>query len=110
MSIRARSRYQNRGGCGSNTSRRRRTLIVSDGRTVAIQNTKLKTVDRYPLTDTPLDLVLGDNVDLANDKSVVGVVHDGDSLVVKARSHSSRAQGNIAMVFAERGLSFASGP
>jgi outer membrane lipoprotein-sorting protein len=77
------------------------TLIVSDGRTVAIQNTKLKTIDRYPLTDTPLDLVLGDNVDLANDKSVVGIVHDGDSLVVKARSHSSRTQGNISMVFAE---------
>ncbi len=40
------------------------TLVVSDGDTVAIKNNKLKTVDRYPLTDTPLDLILSDKIDL----------------------------------------------
>ena len=37
-------------------------LVVSDGDTVAVKNTKLRTVDRYPLTDTPLDLLLGDDL------------------------------------------------
>ena len=33
------------------------TLIVSDGRTVAVVNSQLKTLDSYPLNQTPLDLI-----------------------------------------------------
>lgn len=76
------------------------SLIVSDGKTVAVQNMRLKTVDRYSLSDTPLDIILGDNVDLLHDHSITGVERQQDALVVHARSRGSNAQGNIALVFA----------
>jgi outer membrane lipoprotein-sorting protein len=80
------------------------TLIVSDGKTVAVENSRLKTVDRYSLSDTPLDIILGDKIDLLNDHSITGVEHQQDALVVRARSRGSNAQGNIALVFAEPNL------
>ena len=80
------------------------TLIVSDGETVAIQNPKLKTIDKYPLSQTPLDLILGDKIDLLHNHSIVGVDRKKDAFVVKARSRGGKTQGNISLVFAEPGL------
>ena len=80
------------------------TLIVSDGETVAIQNPKLKTIDKYPLSQTPLDLILGDKIDLLHNHSIVGVDRQKDQFVVKARSRGGKTQGNISLVFAEPGL------
>ena len=80
------------------------TLIVSDGSTVAVENTKLNTTDHYPLWTTPLDLILNDDLDLKHKSEVVGVEHQEGQLVVDARSHSRRANGNITLVFAEPGL------
>jgi outer membrane lipoprotein-sorting protein len=80
------------------------TLIVSDGKTVAVQNAQLKTVDPYSLSDTPLNIILGDKIDLLNDHSITGVEHQQDALIVHARSRGSNAQGNISLVFAEPNL------
>jgi outer membrane lipoprotein-sorting protein len=80
------------------------TLIVSDGSTVGILNPKLKTVDKYPLSQTPLDLILGDKIDLVHDHSIVGVDRQKDQFVIRARSRGGQRQGNISLVFAEPGL------
>jgi outer membrane lipoprotein-sorting protein len=80
------------------------TLIVSDGRTVAVQNAKLRTFDRYPLDQTPLGLILGDDVDLAHSHEIVGVSRQPDAFVIKARSRGGRAGGNITITFSEPGL------
>lgn len=80
------------------------TLIVSDGTTVAVKNTKLNTVDRYPLVSTPLDLVLSDKLDLKTDKAVTGVSHEGGSIIVKAKSTDEKVQGTITLVFSDPGL------
>lgn len=80
------------------------TLIVSDGRWVAVQNTKLDTSDRYALWTTPLDLILGDDIDLRDDSEIVGVEEQNSQLIVEARSHSGRVNGNITLVFSEPGL------
>lgn len=77
------------------------TLIVSDGKTVAVANTQLKTIDSYPLDQTPLDLILGDSIDLADSHEIVGVARQQDSFIVKARSRGGRAQGNITLTFSE---------
>lgn len=37
-------------------------LIVSDGVTIAVANNKLRTVDRYPLVDNPLNIILRENM------------------------------------------------
>ncbi|HVU20065.1 MAG TPA: outer membrane lipoprotein carrier protein LolA [Rhizomicrobium sp.] len=79
-------------------------LIVSDGKTVAVENSRLRTVDRYSLSDTPLEIILGDKIDLLNDHSITGVERQQDALIVHARSRGSNAQGNISLVFAEPNL------
>ena len=77
------------------------TLIVSDGSTVAVINKKLNTTDRYPIWTTPLSLILSDNIDLKKNPAIIGLAHQDGQLVVNARSHSSRATGNITLVFSE---------
>ena len=79
-------------------------LIVSDGDTVAIRNAKLNTVDRYPLTDTPLDLILGDKIDLNSNLAITGMAEDQSAIVIHARSQSSHAQGDISIAFAKQPL------
>ncbi len=79
-------------------------LIVSDGTTVFVRNSRLHTVDHYSLADTPLQLVLGNDIDLKRRAEIVGVEHQKNALVISARSHSSRAQGNISLVFSEPDL------
>lgn len=79
-------------------------LIVSDGRTVAVSNSKLKTVDRYPLSSTPLDLILSANVDLRHDSSIVAVAHQGGNLLVEGRTSRNRSKPNIAITFTESPL------
>src|SRR5262249_28652211 len=79
-------------------------LIVSDGNTVAIRNTKMNTVDRYPLTDTPLDIILDDKIDLNSNLAITGMAEDQSSIVIHARSQSSKAQGDISIAFAKEPL------
>jgi outer membrane lipoprotein-sorting protein len=77
------------------------TLIVSDGSSVAVINKKLNTTDRYPIWTTPLSLILSREVDLKKNPAIIGLAHQDGQLVVSARSHSSRATGNITLVFSE---------
>src|SRR4029077_1505915 len=80
------------------------TLIVSDGQTVAVQNKKLKTVDRYPISQTPLEIILADGIDLKKNADVVGVAHQPDALIVKAHSSNFGVHADIALTFAEPSL------
>jgi len=77
------------------------TLIVSDGRWVAVENRKLNTVDRYALWTTPLSLILGDDIDLRDHTEIVSVEHRGDQLLVSAREHKSHVNGDLLLVFSE---------
>jgi outer membrane lipoprotein-sorting protein len=79
------------------------TLIVADGRTVAVANTKLNTVDRYPLSETPLGLVLGNDIDLKNETALVSVEHQPGTIVIGARSNSNMSRANISLVFSDPG-------
>ena len=77
------------------------TLIVADGRTVAVSNKRLNTVDRYPLSQTPLDLVLGSDIDLKNDPQIVSVEHQPGFVAIGARTSRNMARANIFLVFSE---------
>ncbi len=79
-------------------------LIVSDGTTVAVANRKLNTVDRYPLSSTPLDLVLSDDVDLRHDNEVMAVKRQPGELIIEARSSTNRTKPNISLVFSDPGI------
>ena len=79
------------------------TLIVSDGRTIAVANKRLNTVDRYPLSETPLGLVLGNNVDLRHNPALVSVQHEQGSIVIGARTNTGMKRANISLVFSDPG-------
>ena len=76
-------------------------LIVADGSTVFVHNSQLNTTDHYPLSQTPLELILSNRINLRDRAEIIGLSHGSGTLTVSARSHSSRAQGNITLVFAE---------
>jgi outer membrane lipoprotein-sorting protein len=76
-------------------------LIVSDGSTVAVQNRRMNTIDHYPIWSTPLDLILSDDLNLKRNSSIAAVSHEPGEIIVSARSHSSRVNGNITLVFTE---------
>jgi outer membrane lipoprotein-sorting protein len=79
------------------------TLIVSDGRTIAVANTRLNTVDRYPLSETPLGLVLGNDIDLRHSPALVSIQREPGLIVVGARSNLNIARANISLVFSDPG-------
>jgi outer membrane lipoprotein-sorting protein len=75
------------------------TLVISDGLSIAVYNTKLNTANRYPLFSTPLDLLLSDRLDLKDNSSIVSVEHQTGELIVNARSSDRNASGDITIVF-----------
>jgi outer membrane lipoprotein-sorting protein len=77
------------------------TLLVADGRTVAVANTRLNTVDRYPLSETPLGLILNNDIDIRHNPALVSIEHQQGSIVINLRSSSNRTNANISLVFAE---------
>jgi outer membrane lipoprotein-sorting protein len=79
-------------------------LVVSDGVDVAVFNKKLNTKDRYPLSTTPLNILLSDHVNLKGSSSVIGIDHKAGEIVVRARSNDRRVTGNITIVFSDTDL------
>jgi len=74
-------------------------LIVSDGVTLAQQDRALETIDRVPLSATPLNYFLKENINLANDTEVIGLQKTYNEWRVTARDGSGELDGAITMVF-----------
>lgn len=74
-------------------------LVVSDGVTVTQHDKALETWDRVPLSATPLNYFLKENVNLANDTEVVGLLKLPTQWRVSARDGSGEMDGIITMVF-----------
>ena len=79
-------------------------LIVSTGGSMYVKNFRLNTVDRYSLSDTPLGLLLNENVDLAHNRAVIGVAEQNGEIVVKARTSTNRNDSNITLIFSTPGI------
>lgn len=75
------------------------TLIVADGTWVAVRDTRMNTLDRYPLGQTPLDILLSDRVDLRNAGVVQAIDRSGSQMRVTAVDPDNPGQGSITMVF-----------
>jgi outer membrane lipoprotein-sorting protein len=78
-------------------------LIIADGSTIAVSNSQLKTTDRYPLVDSPLRLLLGDNVDLTRDTRIESVKAENGLVSVTARERGGPAEGAITLTFIDSG-------
>lgn len=72
--------------------------VTSDGSSVVIMNKKLNTADLYPLSKTPLKLLLDERIDLSGDK-VQTVREDNDLTTIKMSDKSVFGNSTITMMF-----------
>ena len=74
-------------------------LIVSDGVTLVQNDRQLQTFDRVPLSATPLNYFLKENINLAEDTEVVALQKLPGQWIVSARDGSGQQEGAITLVF-----------
>ncbi|MEM7239584.1 MAG: outer membrane lipoprotein carrier protein LolA [Pseudomonadota bacterium] len=79
-------------------------LIIADGTWVGVCDPQAETFDRFPLSETPLDLLLRDRVDLRSEGAVRSLERSAGQLRVEAVDPDSVDQGSITMVFADNPL------
>ena len=73
-------------------------LVKADGKTVGIHNRKLKTWDFFPLSKTPLKLLLSNRIDV-NDKSIKSVKTEKDLTTVVLANKSVFGNSKITLMF-----------
>ena len=73
-------------------------LIVSDGVTLVQQDRALETFDRVPLSATPLNYFLKENVNLAEDTEIIGLIKNAAEWRVTARDGSGEVDGALTLV------------
>lgn len=75
-------------------------LVMSGGGQVAIFDPKSdQPPDRYPLSQTPLSIILARDVNLGKARMVTGHTSDGKTTTVTAQDPDNPEYGNIQMVF-----------
>ena len=74
-------------------------LVVSDGHSITVKNTKLNTVDHYPLLGSPLNVILGEDVSLRNNPRIVDVRHDDDNIIVDVKTNAAALRPNLSITF-----------
>lgn len=74
-------------------------LIVSDGVTLVQNDRQLETFDRVPLSATPLNYFLKENINLAEDTEVIGLQKPPGQWIVTARDGSGQQEGAIMLIF-----------
>ncbi|MEL7031127.1 MAG: outer-membrane lipoprotein carrier protein LolA, partial [Pseudomonadota bacterium] len=74
-------------------------LIVSDGTTVAMEDSELETVDRIPIGTTPLGLLLSTRLDVDQDVDVLSIMQRGNDIGIRVQDTSGELEGTLTMVF-----------
>ena len=74
-------------------------LIVSDGSVVALRDNELRTTERTPLRSTPLNIILGADIDLERNARVLRVSRAGPWLMITARDRAGQTDGQITLQF-----------
>ena len=70
-------------------------VLVSDGTTVALQDSELETTDRIPLASTPLSLLLSDKLDFEKEAEVIDVRRTGDRTNITVRDKTGETEGTL---------------
>jgi outer membrane lipoprotein-sorting protein len=79
--------------------------VVADGYTVAVEDKKLETQDRYPLVETPLSILVDENITLQRpDLEVMDVEKKDGAVRVRMKSLKEDAQGELLLAFNESDL------
>lgn len=72
--------------------------VVSDGKSVVISNKKLKTADLYPLSKTPLKLLLDERIDISGER-VQNVSEEDDLTTITLADKTVFGNSTITMMF-----------
>ena len=72
--------------------------MISDGKSVVIVNKRLNTSDLYPLSKTPLKLLLDDKIDLSGGR-VKSVKEEDDLTTIQLADKSVFGNSKITMMF-----------
>lgn len=76
------------------------SLVLASGGQLAIFDARSNTgPERYPLNQTPLSIILRENVDLSRENMVTNVVSDGTTTTVTAQDPDNPNYGSIQLVF-----------
>lgn len=79
-------------------------LVVSNGSTVSVADSRLKTFDAYPLMSTPLSLLLAKTIRLDRGVQVVRVAQMSDGFSLTARDLKKQTSGQITLTFTDAPL------
>ena len=74
-------------------------LVVSDGKVVSVADKRLKTVNRYFLSQTPLKLFLADEIRLDRGVTVSRVTRLNDGFELTAQDRVGKTRGQIVLTF-----------
>ncbi len=75
--------------------------VVSDGFWVAVEDTKLKTNDRYPLSETPLSVLLSDKPDFSGTEYKIQINDNQEHYFINASDPKHPERGDITLAFSK---------
>lgn len=76
-------------------------IIVSDGTWVTIKNRAKDTADQYPLSQTPLRLVLDDDIDLLDEANILDVQRSDGVVTLTIQDRKKTVPGHLILVYDE---------
>ena len=76
-------------------------LVVSDGKVVSVADKRLKTVNRYFLSQTPLKLFLADEIRFDRGVHISEVRKLADGFTITAQDRAGKTKGQIVMTFSD---------
>jgi outer membrane lipoprotein-sorting protein len=79
-------------------------VVVSNGSTVNISDSRLKSFESYPLGMTPLSLFLARNIRLDRGVQVTAVAQTGEGFALTARDARKTTAGQLVLSFADNPL------
>lgn len=79
-------------------------LVIADGFWVGVIDKRYDQIDRYPLSETPLNLILKDDVNLSREGAVQEIQKADDQMRVLAVDPDYPERGSITLVFGSNPL------
>ena len=73
-------------------------LVIADGFWVGIEDRKLKDTQKYPLSATPLSLLLEKHVDIGKEARIVGFEEQGGDVIVTLEARSGTTPGQLTLI------------
>jgi len=77
-----------------------RALVIAGGGSLAVFDPgSNNSPERYPLSETPLKIILARNVNFAQERMIIGHTSDGTTTTVTAQDPENPEYGNIQLMF-----------